>query len=88
MYNVQNIGTLRFTGCDIRMCFLNLTSNRHSVWLVSELGLKEYICYITSGNPLSIYAVHVLHNAHRYGPMETTLILLTLSTYMCITPLV
>ena len=73
---MQNISTLRFTGRDTRTCFFNLTSNCHSVWLVSELRLKEYICYITSSNLHSVYAVPILHNAHKYGPMGITLTLL------------
>jgi hypothetical protein len=37
---------------------------------------KDHICYITSNNPQQAYSLHILLNAHEYGPMNTTMTLL------------
>jgi hypothetical protein len=41
-----------------------------------ELRFKEHIRYITSNNPQWVYAIHIVHSAHKYGPMDTTIMLL------------
>jgi hypothetical protein len=41
-----------------------------------KIRFKEHIRYIIPNNPQSAYVVHILHNTHAYGPMETTMILL------------
>jgi len=41
-----------------------------------ELRFKEHIHYITTNNPQSTYALHILYNAHEYGPVEITTTLL------------
>jgi hypothetical protein len=42
-------------------------------WCRLELGFKEQICFITSNNQQSAYAIHIPHSAHEYGLMETTM---------------
>jgi hypothetical protein len=37
---------------------------------------KEHTSYIKSNNPQSAYALHILNNQHKYGPIEKTMILL------------
>lgn len=46
--------------------------------MVSKLEFwnKEHICYVTSNNPQSAYAYHILDNTHEYGPISTTTALL------------
>jgi hypothetical protein len=41
-----------------------------------ELRNKEHIRYITSNNPQSAYANHILDNVHEYGTISTTTALL------------
>ena len=48
----------------------------HPTVLQLELRLKKHICYITSNNPQLAHTIHILHNVHKYGHMETTLTLL------------
>jgi hypothetical protein len=48
----------------------------HSTVLQLELRFKKHICYITSNNPQLADTVHILHNVHKYGPMETAINLL------------
>jgi len=43
-----------------------------SNWLTST----EYIRYITSNNPQSAYAIHILHYKYQYRPMNITMSLL------------
>ena len=38
-----------------------------------ELRFKGFICYITSNNLQSAYAIHILHETHEYGLLETTM---------------
>jgi hypothetical protein len=38
---------------------------------------KEHLRYIRNNNPMSAYALHILHNRHEFGPAEDTLKLLT-----------
>jgi len=48
----------------------------HTLWQTRcrlELRFKEHICYITSNNRQSAYAIHVLQSVHEYGLMETTM---------------
>jgi hypothetical protein len=40
------------------------------------LRQKEHIRYIKTNNPVSAYALHILNNRHKYGPMDQTLELL------------
>jgi hypothetical protein len=37
---------------------------------------KEHLRYIRNNNPMSAYAMHILHNRHEFGPAEETLKLL------------
>jgi len=37
---------------------------------------KEHTCHIRSNNPQSAYALHILQNRHKYGPMDNTMTLL------------
>jgi hypothetical protein len=37
---------------------------------------KEHLRYIRNNNPTSAYAMHILHNRHKFGPVEETLKLL------------
>jgi len=37
---------------------------------------KEHARYIKNSNPQSAYALHILNNQHKYGPMEKTMTLL------------
>jgi len=37
---------------------------------------KTHPLYITCNNPQSAYALHTINNAHEYGPIETTMVLL------------
>jgi hypothetical protein len=37
---------------------------------------KEHLRYIRNNNPVSAYAIHILHNRHKFGPAEETLKLL------------
>ena len=37
---------------------------------------KEHLWYIRNNNPMSAYAMHILHNRHEFGPAEETLKLL------------
>jgi len=52
----------------------------HILWQTRcrlELRFKAHICYITSNNRQSTYAIHILHSAHEYGLMETIMNALT-----------
>jgi hypothetical protein len=44
--------------------------------MLARLQYKEHVYYITSNNPQSAYNIHIVHNAHEYGPMEITMTLL------------
>ena len=37
---------------------------------------KEHLRYIRNNNPISAYAIHILHNRHQFGPADETLKLL------------
>jgi hypothetical protein len=41
-----------------------------------SLRHKEHLRYIKNNNPISAYAMHILHNSHQYGPADKTLKLL------------
>jgi hypothetical protein len=41
-----------------------------------SLRHKEHLRYIKNNNPISAYAMHILHNRHQYGPPDETLELL------------
>jgi len=43
---------------------------------VGQLAIKEHIHYITSKKTQPAYDIHILHNEHEYGPMETNMTLL------------
>jgi hypothetical protein len=37
-----------------------------------RIKIQKHFCYIISNNPQLAYAHHILHNAHKNGPMEAT----------------
>jgi len=37
-----------------------------------SLRHKEHIRYIRNNNPISAYAMHILHNRHQFGPADET----------------
>ena len=41
-----------------------------------SLRHKEHLQYIRNNNPISAYAMHILHNRHQFGPADETLKLL------------
>jgi hypothetical protein len=41
-----------------------------------SLRHKEHLQYIKNNNPISAYAMHILHDRHQYGPADETLNLL------------
>ena len=61
------------------MCKLN-SCNRAYVGQsgrVISFRHKDHLPYIRNNNPLSPYAMHILHNRHQFGPADETLKLLT-----------
>jgi len=38
---------------------------------------KEHLRYITNNNPITTYAMHILHNGQEFGPTDETLKLLS-----------
>jgi len=56
-----------------------LTCNKEYVSQTSrslDLHYKEHIRYINYNNPQSAYALHILNNQHKYGPIDKTITLL------------
>jgi hypothetical protein len=45
-----------------------------------SLRHKEHLRYIKNNNPISAYAMHILHNRHQYGPAHEILQLSDLQT--------
>jgi hypothetical protein len=41
-----------------------------------KLHYQEHTRYIKNNNPQSAYAMHILNNRHKYGPMHNTMELL------------
>jgi hypothetical protein len=54
----------------------NYSFLNHSTILQLELRFKKHICYITSNNTQLADTIHILHNIHKYEPMETAITLL------------
>jgi len=69
------------TNIHAQSCIYQMESHICNLSYISQTGIglklrfKEHICYITSNNPQSAYAIHILHSAHEYGPVETTVTL-------------
>ena len=40
--------------------------------MMIRIKIQKHFCYITSNNPHLAYALHILHNAHKYGTVEAT----------------
>jgi hypothetical protein len=55
------------------------TCNLKDIGQISQklrLRYREHVRYIRNNNPQSAYALHILQNRHKYGPIESTMHLL------------
>ena len=55
-------------------CNYNVSESLHSITI--RIKIQKTLGYIASNDPQFAHTIHILHNIHKYGPVETTITLL------------